>query len=308
MVDAPTENALRRALVDANQTGHVTIRFAVSAPIAIVRPLPYLTAPFVTVEGNGGTLDGSNLAKDVALLDIRTHDVVVRDLRLRNGYDNLRIQGSEAANVLVSHVSSTGAADDGISIGYGAHDVTVAWSFLAGNTRSLFCKYGETTHVSVHHSWLQKGWIRSPLFFGPMVADLRNVIVEDWGEWGSRFSDGASGNVVDSLFVLSPYARKAGGKSDSGLRLVDSGPVYLSGNAFRGTTMPALTGTASAPVPTAPVHTQAVAVMEPAVRSRAGCLPRDRLDRAYIDLRDGWHVGRAAPLRPSATVTKPKRI
>ena len=31
-----------------------------------------------------------------AILDIRTNDVIVRDLRLRNGDDNLRVDGPEA--------------------------------------------------------------------------------------------------------------------------------------------------------------------------------------------------------------------
>jgi hypothetical protein len=295
VVDEPTEATLRRALVDANTSGHAVVRFAVSAPIAIVRPLPHLVAPFVTFEGNGATLDGTNLIREVALLDVRSHDVIVRDLRFRNGYDNLRVQGDDAHDILVTHVSSTGSNDDGISIGYGAHDVTVQWSFLAGDTRSIFCKYGATTHVTVHHSWLQKGWIRSPLFYGPMVVDFRNVIVEDWGEWGSRFWQGASGNVVNSLWSLSPYAARRGGKADSALRLMQSGPVHLSGNVFRGSFGPQ--ATSDTPIPTAPVRTDDVATMEASVRARAGCLPRDAVDRAYIGLADGWNVGKGNPLR-----------
>jgi hypothetical protein len=297
LVHQPTEDALRRAIVDANRTGHATIELPVGGRIEVTRALPRLVRPRITIEGRGATLDGTRLDKQVALLDIRTHDVIVRDLRLRNGYDNLRIQGDEAADVLVTHVSSTGAADDGISIGDGAHDVTVQWSFLAGNTRSLFCKYGRTSRISVHHTWMQKAWIRSPLFSGAVVADLRNVIVEDWGEWGARFEDGASGNVVNSLFVLSPRAERIGGKRDSALRSVAAGPVHVAGNVFRGAQAVA-TG-AAAPVRVAPVATQDVPAMEAAVRSRAGCLPRDRVDQAYIGLGDGWHVGRSEPLRLS---------
>jgi hypothetical protein len=296
VVRDPSEESLGRAFADANRTGHATIELAVSTPIAITRPLPRLTAPGLTIEGRGATLDGAGLASEVALVDIRTHDVIVRDLRLRNGYDNLRIQGPDAADVLVTHVSSTGANDDGISIAYGARDVTVQWSFLAGNTRSIFCK--DATRVSIHHTWVQKGWIRSPLLSGGVLADLRNVIVEDWGEWGSRFEDRSSGNVVDSLFVLSPYARSVGGKADSALRAVGAGPVHTAGNVFRGAAAPAF-ATAGAALPAAPVHTDEVATMEPQVRARAGCVPRDRLDGAYIGLADGWRVGRSEPLRLS---------
>jgi hypothetical protein len=297
-VHQPTEEALQRAIVDANKTGNATIELPPYGRIEITKALPRLIRPRITIEGRGATLDGSRLVREVALLDIRTHDVIVRDLRLRNGYDNLRIQGDDAADILVTHVSSTGAADDGISIGYGAHDVTVQWSFLAGNTRSLFCKYGKTTRISIHHTWMQKAWIRSPLVSGAVVADLRNVIVEDWGEWGARFEDGASGNVVNSLFVLSPRAQSIGGKPDSALRAVQAGPVHAAGNVFRGARSAVADG-AETPVRAAPVATQDVGAMEAAVRGRAGCLPRDEIDQAYIALKDAWHVGRSEPLRLS---------
>lgn len=298
-VEEATEAAVRLAFQKANKTGDVTIRFPAQAVIAIGHMLPRLTAPNVTLDGNGATLDGATLDRDVALVDVRSHDVVVRDLRLRNGYDNLRIQGDDAHDVFVTHVSSTGSRDDGISIGYGAHDVTVEWSFLAGNTRSIFCKYGATTDLSLHHLWIQKSWIRSPLISGHIRADVRNVLVEDWGEWGARFEDGATGNVVASLFVLSPYAAKVGAKRDSALRFVDAGPVFTDKNVFRGEAKPPTTEPvrATAPIAAAPVLTHDVDSMEEIVRARAGCLPRDTIDRAYIALREGWHVGENEPLR-----------
>jgi len=113
--------------------------------------------------------------------------------------------------------AKTGSADDGISVGYGAHDVTIQHCFLAGNTRSIFMKYGATTNVSIHHTWIQKQWVRGPLVSQSVFADIRNVIVEDWTLWGTRFEKDASGNVVDSLFILSPYAKSVGGKPNSPL-------------------------------------------------------------------------------------------
>src|SRR5689334_16784561 len=124
-VEDPTEAGVRLALQKANKNGNAIVRFPQDAVIPIVKMLPRVTAPYVTIDGNGATLDGIGLEKDVALIDVRSHDVVVRDVRVRNGYDNLRIQGDDAHDVFVTHVSSTGSRDDGISIGYGAHDVTV---------------------------------------------------------------------------------------------------------------------------------------------------------------------------------------
>ncbi len=304
VVDGPTEDAVRAAFLDANGTGNAIIRFAVRDTIPIAKKLPILTAPNLTLEGNGATLDGSDMKEGSAIVDIRTHDVIVRDLRLRNGDDNLRLQGPDAHHIAVTHVSSTGSNDDGISIGYGAHDVTVQYGFFAGDTRSVYCKYPGTDHISLHHTWIAKGAIRSPLFSGHLVADMRNVIVEDWGEWGSRFEDGASGNVVSSLFALSPYAESIGGKPHAALRFKDAGDVYTAGNTSRGLALPPLTGTASAPIAVPPVRTQTVGAMEPIVRARAGCLPHDAIDTAYMTMASGWSVAETRPMRLSGSMPR----
>jgi hypothetical protein len=290
-----TVESLRAALMDVNETGNAVLRFDVHEPIMVTRPLPHLTAPYVTIDGGGATLDGSELQNEVALIDIRTHDVIVRDLRLRNGYDNLRAQEPGAHDIVFTHVSSTGAQDDGLSITEGVRDVTAQYLFLAGNTRSIFCK-GGTTNVSVHHTWIQKGWIRNPIVSGPARADVRNLVVEDWGEWGARFEDGATGNVVNSLFVLSAYAHSRGGKPDA-LRAVGGATVYASGNAYRGEAHAPEFESAPRPVAAPAVSTQPVERMEEHVRSRAGCLPRDAIDRRYIELRSDWNVGVETPLR-----------
>jgi hypothetical protein len=300
-ISEPTEDAVRAAFADAEMGGgHAILRFAVKQPIAIVKKLPILTKSHLTIEGGGATLDGTAMKEGSAILDIRTNDVIVRDLRLRNGDDNLRVDGPEAFRVVITHVSSTGAHDDGISIGYGAHDVTLQFSFVAGNTRSIYCKYAGTTNLSIHHNWIQKGAIRSPIFSGSIVADMRNVIVEDWGEWGSRFEDGATGNVVSSLFALSPAAVQTGGKPHAALRFKEAGPVYLSGNAVRGVVDPLIAGTAEAPIPAPPVTTLSIGEMEKLVRSRAGCLPRDAVDAAYVGAASGWKVSETEPLRLQA--------
>jgi hypothetical protein len=160
-------------------------------------------------------------------------------------------------------------------------------------------KYDTTTNVSLHHLWVMKQWARGPLGSSNIFADVRNLLVEDWTMWGVRFESTSSGIMVDSLFRLGPYAESIGGKADSALRLTTSGPVYTAGNVFAGNATPGSisNGSAPAPLPAPPVTTLSVAEMEPRVRARAGCLPRDAVDQAYIDVPDGWRVGIATPLR-----------
>src|SRR6185295_13700064 len=192
---------------------------------------------------------------------------------------------------------STGAADDGVSIGYGAHDVTLQYAFLAGNTRSIFMKYGATTRVSVHHTWIMKQWARGPLVSSNIVADLRNLIVEDWTTWGTRFEKTASGNLLHSLFVLSPGGKAAGGSRDSAFRITTTGPVFTAGNVYEDLASNGATGKAAAPIAAPPVTTLPVSDMEPLVRGSAGCMPRDALDEKYIATTTGWDVTASSPLR-----------
>lgn len=299
-VTEATEAAVRAALQQAD-AGNAIVIFDVGGPIEVNNSL-LVKGDFVTVEGQGVTLDGSGLGATEALLDVRGHDVIVRDMRLRNGGDNLRAQDTGAYNIVFSHISSTGAMDDGLSIGYGAHDVTVQYCFFAGNTRSLFVKYGGSTDVTIHHSWLMKQWIRGPLIYDAF-ADLRNLIVEDWTLWGSRFESGGHGNAVSSLWRLSDHAVSAGGKADSSLYAymgADPAQIHVSGNQYAGKAKasPSLAqGTAPAAFPAPAVTTQSVAAMTPIVEAKAGCLPRDAVDQAYIDLAVGWDVADGEPLR-----------
>jgi pectate lyase len=295
-VTEATDAAVRAAFKAASK-GQAKIVFDVAGPITIQSPLPLLGGAFVTIEGNGVTLDGTPIIRTAAMVDVRGHDVIVRNMRLRNSGDNIRAQGNGAWNVVFSHLSSTGSGDDGVSIGYGAHDVTLEYCFLAGDTRSIFIKYGATNHVSIHHNWIMKQWIRGPLVSSTVMADIRNNIVEDWAMWGVRFEAYASGNAVNNLFLLGPYAQSIGGKGDSALRLIQSGQVFAAGNSYGEMAKESYEGNASAPLDAPPVTTLAVADMADMVHARAGCLPRDAVDQEYIDMSNGWHIGKYEPLR-----------
>jgi pectate lyase len=292
---APTEDALADAFDEANR-GNAIVVLPRDAMIAVKKPLPALKGSFITVEGNGATLYGVKFLVTRPVLEVRGHDVIVKNLRIRNGGDNFRVQGETAYNVVLSHISSTGAGDDGVSIGYGAHDVTLQYAFLAGNTRSIFIKYRGTTNVSVHHSWVMKQWCRGPLVSEGLV-DVRNVIVEDWTMWGTRFEGGSEGNVVNSIFGLSDGGKRAGGKPTSALSFKTDGPMYTSGNVFEGWAQHGSEGNQATPVPVPAVTTHSIGEMRDRVHSRAGTLPRDGVDQLYVDTVTGWDVTESRALR-----------
>ena len=141
-----------------------------------------------------------------------------------------------------------------------------------------------------------KQWIRGPLVSTNVTADLRNIIVEDWALWGTRFEANASGNVVNSIFRLGSYAKSIGGKTHA-LNLIQSGPVFSAGNAYEGLAGEQRDVTAGTPVDVPPVTTYASAEVADVVESHAGCMPRDGVDQAYIATRSGWRVGESTPFR-----------
>jgi hypothetical protein len=141
-----------------------------------------------------------------------------------------------------------------------------------------------------------KQWVRGPLISQNVVADIRNVIVEDWTLWGLRFEKGASGNVVGSIFRLSPYADGIGGKADSALR-VSKRPVYTAGNVMEGRARNMDVGSLAVPVAAPATTTRPAQQAEARIEARAGAMPRDAVDRQYIDTTTGWRVTEARPFR-----------
>ncbi len=240
-IEEATEAAYHTAIDQVNLQGsNVTLVFPAGETIWVETAPPPLTASDLVILGNGATVRGDNLTPPTSgmpetfrsLLEIRGHDVVLRDLYVRNGYDNIRVQGPDAYNVLITHVSSTGALDDGISISKprkddaGPHDVTIQYSFMAGNTRSLFMKNdyypdegpqdfdpNDLVHnLSLHHNWMMKQWVRGPIADGVERVDMTNNVIEDWAEWGTKFQNGAYGNVAFNLFRQSQWAHEQLGR------------------------------------------------------------------------------------------------
>src|SRR5690606_17601334 len=97
--------------------------------------------PFVTIAGQTAPGDGICLAN--GSLTIRTHDVVLRHLRVRVGdgptggnpenRDALCIAGSgdEAYNIVVDHCSFSWALDENVQTWRGPRDITIQWSITS---------------------------------------------------------------------------------------------------------------------------------------------------------------------------------
>jgi pectate lyase len=137
-LNATGAGSLRAALL---ATGPRTVLFRVSGTVdlrgqTIFVRSPYLTVAGQTAPGGGLTIKGGNL-------DIATHNVILRHLRVRpgpggwggpdgaEGGDCIKINSRNAYNIILDHVSLSWSTDEILSAVQEAHNVTVQHCLLA---------------------------------------------------------------------------------------------------------------------------------------------------------------------------------
>ncbi len=247
-----------------------------------------ITGGNMTFDGGGATLTGGGGRGGI--LNVFAHNVIVRNVRIRKGYDNITTGNSShkgvTRKVLFSHVTVSGARDDGMSIAYGCSDITIQYCALLGNSRNCFIKYGGT-NVSVHHNLFSHQWIRGVLANKALV-DYRNNVQQKYSMWGCRFEGGATGNAINNTIILGN-----GGKSNSAIYARGAGKVCFKGNVGKNGAKPESTGGSEIQVPK--VTTHSAAESERIVMQKAGCLPRDSIDKQILSSRKSAGNGRGLP-------------
>jgi len=114
-------------------------RFQVAGEIRLKRAL-WIAEPFVTIDASSAPAPGITLRDDS--VSIRTHDVIIRQLRSRPGdkgnSDPESVHAfslSNAHNVVLDHCSAYWGIDENVGM-YQCQDITVQWCILA---EALFC-------------------------------------------------------------------------------------------------------------------------------------------------------------------------
>ncbi len=207
-------------------TGPRTIVFRVSGIITLYSPIR-IDEPYITIAGQtspgGITLRGEDM--DYALLEIRTHDVIMRYIRIRPGHgapdcSAVRIDdfedGDSIYNVILDHVSISWNTDEGISI-YGADNgisgVTVQNSIfseplsvhpttvLTGGNDSL--QASRVRNVDFHHNVILNTGHRNPLVKTPSYRFINNLVY-NWYFYAAQMIGGVNADVVGNKFVRGP--------------------------------------------------------------------------------------------------------
>jgi pectate lyase len=270
------------SLREALRQGHRTIVFDVAGEIALTSHL-YVGGPFVTIDGLSAPAPGITLRGHGLIIrgNRGAHDVVVRGLRVRDSaIDGIQVAYG-AFNVLIDRVSVAGSADGNVDISE-SRDVTVAWSIIGDNKKSMLIKY-RPARITHHHNALVGSLERNPQVriddaetaaVGDITADIRNNVVANWQTgYGTLVWHGPWANVVNNVYSSARHR--------SALE-VKSARVFSAGNVFTGEFDVNRQGTEPAPFAAAPVDTQDACTAAKLVLAHAGVRPLDAVDQRLL--------------------------
>ncbi len=222
--------SLRAAL---GARGPRTVIFEVGGVIELADHIE-VTEPYVTLAGETAPTPGITLSGDT--LRFKTHDVVVRHLRVRVGDDPANSEpefrdglgvatdrkGSfDAFNIVFDRCSVSWAIDENVSIWYeNVYDVTVSRSIVAEGLRDLADpSAGSYGLLAGKHS--------------RRIAAVRNLFAHNMAR-NPRFSGDSSGLVVNNVIYNSRHrAIDMGGDDEGPIWLTVIGNVYLPGRDSR---------------------------------------------------------------------------
>jgi len=228
-----------RSACDTNEPRIVVFR--VGGNIELKRAIR-INRPYITIAGQ--TAPGDGICLRNFPLNIRTHNVVIRFIRVRPGdtagqeMDAIWAAGGD--RVILDHVSASWSIDECISFTRNGTNVTVQNCIAA---ESLFASvHSKGNHGfggiwapdtgTFHHNLLADHSSRNPRFAGSIVLDHRNNVIFNWGYNSAYAGENAHVNMVNNYYKPGPATR-----ANVRARIVapsPSGRWYIEGNFVEG--------------------------------------------------------------------------
>ncbi|NKB69500.1 MAG: hypothetical protein GKR89_20715 [Candidatus Latescibacteria bacterium] len=177
------------------------VLFKVSGTIELESNLE-ITSPYITIAGQSAPGDGICL-KNYLLKVKRTHDVVIRFLRVRPGIAGGKpddaINVDHSRNVIVDHCSASWSTDEALNTWHGSQDITIQWCLVSEPLNNSIHRPGHGYSASIggkrasyHHNLFANAAGRNPSVSAgyegfDQVFDFSNNVVFNWQ---SRTCDG----------------------------------------------------------------------------------------------------------------------
>ncbi len=228
--------SLRAAVMDPDPR---IVIFRVSGTIELQSELR-VTNPYITIAGQTAPGDGICL-KNFPLKIHRTHDVIVRGIRIRPGIELLSQGGSTdgiavewSRKVIIDHCSASWSTDEILNTNNQAVDVTVQWCIfsesLNNSTQGREHGYAATLggeRTSYHHNLLAHNKGRNPSIGGgdrgrQTEIDFTNNVIYNWV---TRVCDGKphTMNFVANYYKQGPATSLS---NDSIILRIQASEVY----------------------------------------------------------------------------------
>jgi pectate lyase len=211
---ADSGNGSLREAITAN--GPRTIVFRKAGTIELETAL-IIRSPYITIAGQsapGGILLSGKKSNE-SLIEIITHDVILRYLRLRKGAslssgnaDGIGVY-NKGYNIIVDHCSLSWATDECLDIWSTtdpAHNVTFSWNIiaetLAGHSTGLLTGSDVNSagmlDIAVHHNLFINNSHRNPLI---KVGSARviNNIAYNFSNWSIGFGGGTRIDIIGNI-------------------------------------------------------------------------------------------------------------
>ncbi|MFD2163999.1 polysaccharide lyase family 1 protein [Paradesertivirga mongoliensis] len=244
-----------------DQEGPRTIVFGISGTIELKSRLN-INRPYITIAGQ--TAPGEGICLKGETLQINTHDVIVRYIRVRLG-DGLHGQGSlqgkdaisisEGHDIIVDHCSASWSLDEILSTSTRKPDltrVTVQWCFITEGLNpdnhgfgSLIRGTGGAKYSYLHNLYANNrgrnprpgNYDSNPHDKDPqgLLLDFRNNVIYNWG--GGHAGYNADKVSVTNLNYVNNYLVPGADSKTEGFAYSEGSPYnrgYFAGNYYNG--------------------------------------------------------------------------
>jgi pectate lyase len=292
------------SLRDAVSQGNRTVIFDVGGEIFLSSEITVRSA-FLTIDGFTAPTPGITLKNHGLIIrGSGGHDVIVRNMRIRNAsQDGIWITDA-AYNVVIDHVSVQGSGDGNIDITRaGTRDITISWSILAepaGEEKNTLLAF-KSSRLTFHRNIFVEAQQRNPQVTYDdsssrtqdtgTTLDMRNNVIWDWrGGHGTRIRYGARANVVNNFYASDGgdaadaliVCKGSASDADCGSDTTNISRAYVSGNQSADGTNLNTRGTETSPFSAPVVDTQDALTAACQVVSGAGARPLDAIDQQYL--------------------------
>jgi hypothetical protein len=302
--------SLRAAVMTA---GPRSVIFHTGGVIVLQSPL-VVSEPYLTLDAGNAPAPGILLRREGIV--VSTHDVVLRNFRIRIGDDDVRQNGQNiryaagdgvyalyfvegAQNCIADHLSLSWTTNKILSTTKMSDRITVQWCILSESLNLAGHGYASIVggnRMSWHHNLFAHNQSRSVRFQGSVDADFRNNVVYDWGD-KTAYGEFDRLNYVGNYLKPGPSTTQSPRLFHDGSEVVMPAALFLAGNIlegepktsannWRGTGyyLDRATVAASVPFPAPAVKTEPAEIAYESVLRGAGAIrpQRDRVDERIV--------------------------